>query len=80
MDYLPVLSCRSPGCGRQVAWTYSGINDHLKSHSLSMAEYELKYHKPEPEEDMSQVGTVLVPTRHPTYRCSQRGGSGTGTA
>ena len=35
--------CRVPGCTRYVAWTYSGINDHLKSHNLSMAQYEQQY-------------------------------------
>ena len=35
--------CKVPGCTRYVAWTYSGINDHLKSHNLSMAQYEQQY-------------------------------------
>jgi hypothetical protein len=38
-----------------VSWTYSGINDHLKSHNLSMAEYEMKYHVMEGQEDAAQV-------------------------
>lgn len=36
-------NCRVPGCTRYVSWTYSGINDHLKSHSLTMTEYEEIY-------------------------------------
>lgn len=35
--------CKVPGCTRYVAWTYSGINDHLKSHNMSMAQYEQQY-------------------------------------
>ncbi len=49
------LCTRSPGCGKQVSWTYSGINDHLKSHNLSMAEYEMKYHASAAPEDLTQV-------------------------
>ena len=35
--------CKVPGCTRYVAWTYSGINDHLKSHNMSMSQYEQQY-------------------------------------
>ena len=32
-----------PGCGKQCPWTYSGINEHLKSHNLSMGQYEEQF-------------------------------------
>ena len=42
-EEIKQYNCRVPGCTRYVAWTYSGINDHLKSHNLSMAQYEQQY-------------------------------------
>jgi predicted transcriptional regulator len=43
VEEIRQYQCKVPGCTRYVSWTYSGINDHLKSHSLSMAEYEAQY-------------------------------------
>ncbi len=47
-----------------MSWTYSGINDHLKSHNLSMAEYEMKYHVMEGQEDTAQVRYRTSRTLH----------------
>ena len=42
-EQIKQYDCKVPGCTRYVAWTYSGINDHLKSHNLSMQQYEQQY-------------------------------------
>jgi len=44
-EEIKQYTCRVPACTRYVSWTYSGINDHLKSHSLTMSEYENIYIK-----------------------------------
>ena len=43
VEEIRQYQCKVPGCTRYVSWTYSGINDHLKSHSLSMQQYEATY-------------------------------------
>merc|ERR1712130_733776 len=43
VEEIRQYQCKVPGCTRFVSWTYSGINDHLKSHSLSMQAYEANY-------------------------------------
>lgn len=35
--------CQVPDCNKVMSWTYSGINDHLKSHSLTMMQYERQF-------------------------------------
>jgi predicted transcriptional regulator/uncharacterized C2H2 Zn-finger protein len=43
VEEIRQYQCKVLGCTRFVSWTYSGINDHLKSHSLSMQAYEANY-------------------------------------
>jgi len=43
VEEIKQYMCKIPGCTRFVSWTYSGINDHLKSHNLTMAQYEQQY-------------------------------------
>lgn len=43
VEEIKQYMCKIPGCTRYVSWTYSGINDHLKSHNLTMAQYEQQY-------------------------------------
>ena len=43
VEEIRQYQCKVPGCTRYVSWTYSGINDHLKSHNLSMQQYEATY-------------------------------------
>ena len=43
IEEIRQYQCKVPSCTRYVSWTYSGINDHLKSHSLSMMEYEAQF-------------------------------------
>ena len=50
-------TCLVPGCTRYVSWTYSGINDHLKSHNLTMNQYEATYLRqptPAPQKPVEQ--------------------------
>merc|ERR1719507_1603009 len=43
VEEIKQYMCKIPGCTRYVSWTYSGINDHLKSHNLTTAQYEQQY-------------------------------------